>query len=274
MDEFFAQRTLGALLEALGPLDNDINAPQLTVVRILIECIHAHMKEPAMTENLAACLPSLMHMTTKLLYTTTHAMQLMRETDKADVSALVRAHIGLLALLEALHLSAMHAQETAFVSMHLVQDMRTSTMIDALVELLRQARAFMPPKPPFAPAQSSASKTPVPDQYVPSALHTNMPNDDRPGLPYLKRTALQLMGTLAFHAPGTPWADVHAFQNRIRETGGLYEVLSLTALDELNPCTYPYAVYTYTQIQVFTCLHLHNTRRYSRACHLRTPQFA
>ena len=77
----------------------------------------------------------------------------------------------------------------------------------------------------------------------PSQLHTPQPDDDRPGLPYLKRTALQVLGTLAFHAKGTSWDDVHAFQDRVREAGGLIEVLSLTQLDELNPYIREHAIF-------------------------------
>ena len=54
---------------------------------------------------------------------------------------------------------------------------------------------------------------------------------------------LQVLGTLAFHAKGTSWDDVHAFQDRVREAGGLIEVLSLTQLDELNPYIREHAIF-------------------------------
>lgn len=229
----------GPLLVALGPTE-DMNASQLALVRTLIENMHLHRKEEGASASMIACLEPLMGMVTDLSRATTQCLATI-QADPAQVPRLVRAHVGLLALLEAVHVMALHAQETpSSESAHILTVMRASDMIHACIELLREARAFVPPRPPFQPAAPAVQA----DAHErPSKLHTPQPDDDRPGLPYLKRTALQVLGTLAFHAQGTSWDDVHALQDRVREAGGLIEVLSLTQLDELNPYIREHAIF-------------------------------
>lgn len=227
----------GPLLQALGPTE-DMNASQLALVRTLID--NMHMNEEGVLASMIACLEPLVGMVTDLSRATTQCLATI-QADPAQVPRLVRAHVGLLALLEAVHVMALHAQETpSNESARILADMRSSDMIHACIELLREARAFVPPRPPFQPAAPAVQA----DAHErPSQLHTPQPDDDRPGLPYLKRTALQVLGTLAFHAKGTSWDDVHAFQDRVREAGGLIEVLSLTQLDELNPYIREHAIF-------------------------------
>lgn len=238
-DRLLAHGYVGPLLLALGPSD-DMHASQLTLVRVLVECVHMHMKEAASPPLFESCTHQVMHMVRDLSHATTALMQEGRHGVPSDaVPRLVRAHVGLLALLEAVHLIAMLAQETSSdASARLLHTMRSGDMADACITLLREAREFVPPKAPFAPARGD-----VPAHHAPSALHRAQPTDDRPGLPLLKRTALQVLATLAYHAPGTPWDGVHAFQDKVRDAGGLYEVLSLTMLDELNPYIREHAVF-------------------------------
>jgi len=61
----------------------------------------------------------------------------------------------------------------------------------------------------------------------------------------LKRDLVRLLGVLSYSPPKRyqhqnqdQLKQVKNVQDRVRELGGLFDVLNLTALDELNPCEF------------------------------------
>lgn len=236
VDRLFAAGLAGPLLDALGPAP-DLHATQLALLRALIECLHQHVQGPnAHDAPWIVNVRPLIDRAVTLSQYATDAMQQVAEAG-ADAQGLVRAYMGLLALFECLHWAGLRAHQDASAAQAteaaaLLPLLRAPEVLGACIQLLRQARAFYPPQAPFAPSTAS-----VPEGHAASALHTREPEDGRPGLPRLKRSALQLLGTLSFLAGPQDREAVRDVQDHVRELGGLVDVLSLTALDELNPCT-------------------------------------
>ena len=238
VDRLFGAGLIGPLLDALGT-DDDIHPAQLTLLRVLIECLHQHVQTPTAEQVDAPWVANIRPLIDRVMALSQYATNAMHQVanEGAEAQGLVRAYMGLLALFECLHWAGLRAHQDASAARTteaaaLLPLWREPAVLGATIELLRQARSFYPPKAPFAPSGAS-----VPDGHAKSALHTSVPDDDRPGLPHLKRSALQLLGTLSFPAGPHDRAAVRDVQDHVRELGGLIDVLSLTALDELNPCT-------------------------------------
>ncbi|WFD28952.1 hypothetical protein MNAN1_003968 [Malassezia nana] len=236
VDRLFVAGLAGPLLDALGPAP-DLHATQLALLRALIECLHQHVQgSDAHDAPWIVNVRPLIDRAVTLSQYATDAMQQVAEAG-ADAQGLVRAYMGLLALFECLHWAGLRAHQDASAARAteaaaLLPLLRAPAVLGACIQLLRQARAFYPPQAPFTPSTAS-----VPEGHAASALHTPEPDDGRPGLPRLKRSALQLLGTLSFLAGPQDREAVRDVQDHVRELGGLVDVLSLTALDELNPCT-------------------------------------
>lgn len=238
VDRLFGAGLIGPLLDTLGT-DMDIRPAQLALLRALIECLHQHVQTPPADQVEAPWVANVRPLIDRAVALSTYAAESMQQVanEGADAQGLVRAYMGLLALLECLHWAGLRAHQDVTAARTteaaaLLPLLREPAVLGACIELLRQARSFYPPKAPFAPTSAS-----VPEGHAQSALHTKEPDDGRPGLPRLKRSALQLLGTLSFPAGSHDRAAVRDVQDRVRELGGLIDVLSLTALDELNPCT-------------------------------------
>ncbi|WFD21179.1 hypothetical protein MCAP1_003440 [Malassezia caprae] len=235
VDRLFGAGLVGDLLDALGT-DHDIHPAQLALLRALIECLHQHVQTPAEQDD-APWIANVRPLIERAVALSQYASRAMQQvaSEGAESQGLVRAYMGLLALFECLHWAGLRAHQDATAlrtteAAAVLPLLRAPAMLGACIELLRQARSFYPPKAPFAPSGAS-----VPDGHAKSALHTSEPDDGRPGLPRLKRSALQLLGTLSFPAGPQDRAAVRSVQDHVRELGGLIDVMSLTALDELNP---------------------------------------
>lgn len=241
MDHWLCAGVAGDVIAALGPA-HDVSAAQRTLLGALAACMQARLHDTEDVPWHAATQPLVTH-ALALADVAMDVMRAMVHTQQGDAPLLVRAHMGLLPLLECIHVASMRGQEDAgarrdTAATELLAHARTSGLVATCVRLLREARTFHPPQAPWAPAGRGAA----PAGHAPSALHTQAAAaPDRPALPHLNRAALQVLSTLAFSPPqlGAVTApDVVRVQDEVRELGGLYDVLALTALDEHNPCTW------------------------------------
>lgn len=126
--------------------------------------------------------------------------------------------------------------------------------------LLQVTSKYSPAISPFRPYQSG----PAPESHsltstgsappIPIPVSASSPNSNSNqttiknattggGLAYLKRDLVRLLGVLAYSPPKRYKEEnentskiIKDVQDRVRELGGLFDVLNLTNLDELNPC--------------------------------------
>ena len=149
---------------------------------------------------------------------------------RADLRGLVRAHIALVALLDALTSIATCGHER--IDGARLAELQASAAPECAVRLLHTAHAFFPAQSPFTSAATDA-----PPGHALSSTGRAAPPPDRPALHALKRGAVRLLGALAFCPPGTARTPlVASVQDRVRAAGGVLDVLSATQLDENNPC--------------------------------------
>ena len=246
------------LLAGLAPRSDSsrVSASHVALLRVCAECIHMRLdvlksgnsdarRHACDTDRAALWMRStlpLVDMLVELANYAEAAMRAVRQDGAADVGGLVRTHLALLALLESLTAAVMCGQELVAARIdssgdtELLGALRSRRVAAACVSLLREAHTFMPAQSPFAVTDGTL---PPPEGHAASSLHTApRPPPDRPALPHLKRAVLQLLGALAFCPPPRRAShDVRAFQDLVRELGGLVDVLNLTMLDEHNPCT-------------------------------------
>ncbi|WFD32925.1 hypothetical protein MSPP1_003978 [Malassezia sp. CBS 17886] len=216
-----------------------------------------------------AALSALAPMFVDLAADAVATMRAHREDRGRDLAGLIRVHMALLALLACLTHGAMCAQEdaarrVASADTALLARLRAadSGVVDACLDLLREAHRFFPPQNPFRRSgardstRGAGSGEPVAAaghaSAAPAAGHTLTSTGradgdapaDRPSLYTLKRSALQLLAALAFHPQDARAnADVQALQDHVRARGGLGDVLNMTMLDENNPYIREHAVF-------------------------------
>ncbi|CAD6890726.1 unnamed protein product [Tilletia laevis] len=149
------------------------------------------------------------------------------------------------------------------------QDLDPDDPIGVAISLLREAAAVFPAESPFKnsnpqnAAPSSTIPTEAPEGHVLShtgtssllaqssaAAASQLENAGGPGkiaFAYLKRELVRFVGIVSFvEARGASNADkagVRDVQDYVRAMGGLYVVLGLTQLDELNPYIREHAVF-------------------------------
>lgn len=276
-DGFFEAGLAGALYAKMGPLD-DVTTSQITWIHILASCqhelVHKDVARPWKT-TAEPLVESMLLLTEQAIAEMNKAVT---KSGEVNQSILVRSYLGLLGLLDCLHASGMRGQEavgtktqTDTEAVALLAHMRTAGVVPACVRLLHETNLYKPPVSPFQPALAGLQP---PEGHVLSSLHTTQSEREiyaDSSMPHLKRATLQLLGTLVFHPERTSTLPPHikAVQDEVRELGGLYDVLSLTALDELNPCTYIQRAHT----QIFaSMLSLHYVTYWKRTTSPR-PKF-
>lgn len=144
-------------------------------------------------------------------------------------------------------------------------------VIHEIVETLRVSNEFAPPVSPFTTAANGS--TPLPQghaatstgrNHAAAAANSSSSSSSSPPafrLDNLNRCLVQLLGVLAFqHSPSSlPRSFVEdrteaeraqemhlvtSVQDRVRESGGLFTVISLTQVDERNPYIKEHALFT------------------------------
>ncbi|KDN52787.1 hypothetical protein K437DRAFT_266245 [Tilletiaria anomala UBC 951] len=135
----------------------------------------------------------------------------------------------------------------------LIKELRASKTlaVEQIVSLLKTITSFSPAISPFQPLTSAAAAPPpnhIATQTGEAKSLASSKSDSAgrevqgKGLRYLKRDLLRLLTSLVFLPPRTAAVDaseratVTEVQDRVRESDGLYTVLSMTVLDVENPC--------------------------------------
>ena len=123
--------------------------------------------------------------------------------------------------------------------------------VEQLVSLLKTTAKFSPAVSPFQPTSASAALPPEGHAMTQTgrAAPMNAEAGDSSGgggkgLEFMKREVLRLITALVYVPanPGDMSAEereaVKQVQDRVRESGGLFEVLNMTVLDTENPCEF------------------------------------
>ncbi|KAN0065959.1 hypothetical protein ACQY0O_001093 [Thecaphora frezii] len=149
---------------------------------------------------------------------------------------------------------------TEFARRYLANLRQRDEVVDELVALLHQTALFAPAVSPFASATptSSAARR-VPEGHVLSSTGQagllSPPSQcegetERYGFDLLKRDVVRVLGALVYN-PAPNHADtaltpvqIRHVQDRVREKGGLFDVLNMTVLDVRNPYMREHAIFT------------------------------
>ncbi|WFD34346.1 hypothetical protein MCUN1_001185 [Malassezia cuniculi] len=223
-------------------LDGSMGPMQITLLRVLADVLQERVEECA-TQHVAPLPRAAVAPLARLLGTLAHdAADIMHAhlaSEETDLRELIRAHIALVALLDSLTSVAMAGHELESDAPRLAE-LRDDVMLEATVRLLNASHAFFPAQSPF----QGTSVGEAPAGHVLSATgraaqlqHQHQQHSQRPALHTLKRGAIRLLGK-----PYTP--AVAAVQDRVREAGGLLDVLNATVLDETNPYMREHAIFT------------------------------
>lgn len=258
-------KAAGELLERLG--GEELTSAQVALLRVLAACMQERVEArkqvdsghelpaPPQPEQWVEGSEPMLRLLVRLANDAADTMRRHVETPgvAGELGGLLRAHLALVALLTYATHAAMCGQEDVAGGSSerttgdqlLLERLRSADaqVVEAVVALLHEAIAFFPAQSPFAPGGGTAA--PAPDGHVLSATGAaSTPPADRPALHSLKRSAVQLLGALAHAPPNTPRpAAVVNVQDRVRESGGLYDVLNTTVLDETNPYVREHAIF-------------------------------
>ena len=264
----FESGLASSILAALAPKDEiqglgqiTTNA-QITLLKLLDSWLHYAQKNSSSsssaTDTAAAPMPPLAGLeglaSTFKTYAafTRNAMQRGLEHKDDQDKRLIGVHHALLLLLQCMLSIGLAAEGRAVLAQgvpssaphHLLHAFRNDTdLVDQLVALLHQTNAFAPPISPFKP--SASSPAPAPDGHVLSSTGAAASTPTRGyGFDHLKRDVVRVLGVLVFSPSPAPDADVRAVQDRVRDKGGLFDVLNMTVLDERNPYMREHAIFT------------------------------
>jgi hypothetical protein len=105
--------------------------------------------------------------------------------------------------------------------------------------LLHALSQFAPPVSPFKPSASGPSlSVPAPGHSLTSTgkAGSHQERNGAPSLNNLKRDLVNLLGVLSYERSPEDKGAVLRVQDTVRESGGLYDVMNMTLLDEHNPC--------------------------------------
>lgn len=219
-------------------LGADVGPMQVTLLRVLADVLQERVdecKKAAIAPLPRAAVAPLAWQLTQLAAFARDVMESHMRGDATDLRGLIRAHVALVALLDALTSVATSGHEAGTGDAARLAELREDRLLEETVRLLHTAHAFFPAQSPFRGAPAGDA----PDGHVLSSTGRASAADApaRPALHTLKRSIIRLIGALAFCPPGTKRTQaVASVQDRVREAGGLMDVLGATVLDESNPC--------------------------------------
>lgn len=174
----------------------------------------------------------------------------MKGGSRADIDVrLVDVHVGLILHLQILISLGLKTEDVGssdtpigHTATMVLSHTREASFLQTLVSLLHISGQFSPAISPFRPRDTSAHKqsldSPPEGHFLSSTGLSSLSDgeDAGPSLDNLKRDIVNLLGVLAFQRGPLDKREVVKVQDVIRETGGLVDVLSMTQLDEKNPC--------------------------------------
>ncbi|UZJ51394.1 hypothetical protein CBS101457_000714 [Exobasidium rhododendri] len=266
----FDHHLFGQLFINLAPVDSGVDgvvpsvitSSQITLLKLLDSYLHfgATTYRDDILHN-----PQSIDDLTQLLVTfeklSSWAEKVMAAAFKAQAEAevdsrLVQVHIGLILLLQCLITLGLTTEREGRrnhpignVAEKILLDMRTTSFVPSVISLLHTLAEFAPPVSPFKPATPQISSVSAPRGHTltSTGIAATASADairKGPSLDNLKRDLVNIVGILSYERCPGDKEQVRAVQDKVRECGGLFDVLNMTQLDEHNPYIRERAMFT------------------------------
>jgi hypothetical protein len=238
-----------------------VTTPQISLLKLLDAHLHQALSQHESIEKASRMVdscPKFSSLPSILQNLAHHAVTIMEEAmrressvDVAIDSRLLEVHVALILLLQCLTSLALIAEKREDLNVYtyeaerILKIMRSMNFIDTVISLMRTTARFSPAVSPFKSGIGPTSQhTAAPKDHTLSAtgrarLQGSATERQGPRMDGLKRDLISLLGAISFRRQGEDdHAEIMRVQDRVREQGGLLEVLNLTQLDERNPCEY------------------------------------